>query len=363
MSDVIVIGSGLVGLAIARELCDRGLDVGVLSNADRVPASLAAAGMLAPLTETEPGSAFQWACLAARDLWPDWGRLLHQATGVDLGFCHQPTLVPAFTTREYDALDTLRRRAEAVGDGAQRIGPSDVYATCPDLAAGAIGGLLLKGEKQVDPTRVVEALVADLEQKDVLIHHDRAVAKIEVRPNHVALSGRDWSLECERVVVAAGAWSGQPDFLGLEGFVIPVRGQMIAYRSDHKWQGAIRHHHFYALVRGDEVLVGATEEKAGFADHTTEAGAEFLRDAAEALLPHLRWRRILRHWSGLRPGSFDGLPIVGPLGSERVVVASGTHRNGILLAPWLARQVAELITTGEAPDLPRELLAARLGRR
>jgi thiazole synthase len=108
------------------------------------------------------------------------------------------------------------------------------------------------------------------------------------------------------------------------------------------------------LRRNEELLVGATVEDSGFDNSTTDAGRDELRTAALGLFPKLQWKKITRHWAGLRPATPDGLPILGQQHGERVILATGHYRNGILLAPWTARVVADLLAHGHSSELPEE---------
>ncbi len=358
-SDVVVIGDGIAGRTIARGLAERGLSVDIVCSDRHNPATLAAAGLLSPLPESVSGSAFQLTCLEARDGWLTWAELLRQETSVDLGLCTKPSLFPAFNDEERQAVDALRRRAIAASEGVESLSGDQVYEFVPTLAPGAVSGLLLTDEARVDPAKVMEALAHSLEVHSVLTHRDRAVKEIRIGQDQIELIGDDWQLECGHVIVACGAWSAGIEGLGMQGIVRPVRGQMIAFKADHTWSGCIRRGRHYALTRGDEIVFGATEENAGYEDTTTEDAGLELRDCAEALLPKLTWRKTLRQWSGLRPGSVDALPIVGPWLSNRITIATGTFRNGILLAPWLGQVVGDLVQHGEAKNLPPELSTAR----
>lgn len=357
--DVLVVGDGLVGRCVARELAQRGASVDLLTSRVRAPASRAAAGMLSPLSESSSGTAFEFSCLAARDLWLTWAEQLRMESGRDLGFDSDPTVLFAFDDDQHRQLDLLRQRAEVAGDSAREIGPKELYERLPQLRSGAVSGLLLMDEPRIDPHQVLDALDYLLALAGVVIHKERDVERIEIAERGVQLLGADWRTEAPHVVMATGAWAATVQGLGLDEIIQPVRGQMIAYQAPDGMKGCVRHQEHYALVRDELLLFGATEEHVGYVDVVTEEALGDLRDAAEALFPSLAWRKVERHWSGLRPATRDGLPMIGHWLSDRLVVATGMFRNGVLLAPWCAPIVADLLLTGSSGSLPMEMAAAR----
>lgn len=359
--DILVVGDGIVGRCIARELAQRGASVDLLTSRVRAPASRAAAGMLSPLSESAPGTAFEFACLAARDLWLTWAEQLRMESGRDLGFDSEPTVLPAFDDEQHRRLDLLRQRAEVAGDSAREIGVKELYERLPQLQAGAVSGLLLMDEPRVDPHKVLDSLDYLLSLAGVIIHRERDVERIETGKNGVRLIGSDWRTEAPYVVMATGAWAATVQGLELDEIVRPVRGQMIAYQALDGMDACVRHEDLYTLTRGGELLFGATEEHVGYVDVVTEEALSGLRDAAEALFPKLAWRKVERQWSGLRPATSDGLPMIGHWLSEHLVVATGMYRNGVLLAPWSAPIVADLLLDGSSENLPREMDANRFG--
>jgi glycine oxidase len=169
----------------------------------------------------------------------------------------------------------------------------------------------------------------------------------------VRVTGKNGTRESARLVLAAGAWSGR--IPGLPFLPVrPVRGQMaLLAGADWPWKGSVRGLHGYAVRRGATgLLVGSTMEEAGFAAHPTLAGIEDILRFARGTFPTLAGARLETTWAGLRPGTPDGLPILGPLpGWPAVVAATGHFRNGILLAPWTAREIARTIQEDRGVDL------------
>lgn len=359
--DVLVLGAGIVGLAAARELAGRGLAVEVLDR--RRPgreASAAAAGMLAPLAEVpEPGPLFD-ACRAARDLWRPWLDELEDEADRRVDFDDSGALVVARDDEEEAALDALASAAAELGEDAEPMPLDEVHSHVPGLTPDLRRALLLPGDHRVDNPAACDALVRACVARGVTVRDGAAVERVETVDGAVRVTVQEGSssrlLEAGRLLVAAGAWSG-----GIEGLpplpVEPVRGQMLSLAAvDWPWLGVVRAGRRYAVrravgnavPRADGLLVGATVEDAGFHAVNTPAGLEDLVGFVRSLFPTLVDRPVHRVWAGLRPGTPDGLPLLGPWpGAEGVVAATGHYRNGILLAPWTARCVADLMVDGE----------------
>jgi glycine/D-amino acid oxidase-like deaminating enzyme len=215
----------------------------------------------------------------------------------------------------------------------------------------------------VDNVQLCAVLALAVQKLGVTIHYDSEVVRIEHRDPEgtVLVHGHHWRKEARLLVLAAGAWSGQlPDLPLLP--LRPVRGQMLMLGGvEWPWGGSVRMGHSYVVRRGATgLLVGATSEEAGFDKHTTVEGVGGLLAFARRLFPGLDRVRLERIWAGLRPGTPDGLPIVGGLPGWPAIAATGHYRNGILLAPWTARQVTRLALSPQEEEIadfsPRRFL-------
>lgn len=371
--DILIVGGGIIGLACARELDRRRHRVAVLEG--REPgsgASTAAAGLLSPLSEEHPSSEFLHLCLAARDLWCEWSVELEDATGVALGHDRSGALVPVLDEEDELYRDRLVGVARDADEPFETVKRDRLRRWVPDISPAAESALLLPGEHRVDNVQVMAALEADLARRAVPIHRQRPVRRIEAVPRRgqdgsgqhgVVVSGSGWRAQAALVVIAAGAWSAQ-----IEGLprppVRPVRGQMISFEgTPWPWRGSIRTGSGYAVRRGpDRLLVGATVEEVGFDPSLTAAARGDLVAASTRLFPSLAGSTPSAHWAGLRPGSLDELPILGWPSDLPVIWATGHYRNGILLAPWTARHVAEMASASERSD-PVDLLSPARFRR
>lgn len=340
--DVLVIGGGIVGLACARELARAGKRVEVL---ERLPAgaeaSVAAAGMLAPLAEVPQPGPFLDACRASRDLWPAWVAELSQETGLSIELDTSGTLLAAMSLDEEEHLDAITRAAEATGEVVEEIGHERFRQWVPDASPGVRRVLRLPGDHRVDNLQACAVLAAAALAAGVTMSYGFQVERIERSEGGVRVISDGDIREAEILILAAGAWSGQ--IPGLPPLPVrPVRGQMLLLQGiDWPWSGSIRGLHGYAVRRGlTGLLIGATTEEAGFFSHPTVAGIDSLLAFTRHLLPGLDEARLETIWAGLRPGTPDGLPLIGFVPGWPVLAATGHFRNGILLAPWTAREVA-----------------------
>lgn len=360
--DVLVVGGGIVGLACARELARAGMKVELL---ERLPAgaeaSLAAAGMLSPLAETLPGPLLD-ACRESRDLWLPWASTLAEETGLSVEHDASGALLVALDGEDEAWLDRVAAEARSVGEPVEEIDGSVLSRWVPDVSPGLRRSLLLPGEHRVDNVQACTVLAIAARKAGAVLTYGAEVERIERAGSGVRVVTRDRDVETPLLVLAAGAWSGT--IAGLPPLPVrPVRGQMLLLGGvDWPWKGTIRSQHGYAVRRGATgLLVGATVEEAGFACHNTAGGVESLLRFTRHALPGLDNARLEATWAGLRPGTPDGLPILGPLPGWPVIAATGHYRNGILLAPWTAREVAR-IAAGQAreetgPFSPERLLS------
>jgi glycine oxidase len=343
--DVLVVGGGIIGLACARELARAGKRVEVLERKTAgAEASIAAAGMLAPLAEVPEPGPFLDACRASRDLWPGWVAELSRETGLSIELDTSGTLLVALDSDEEARLEAVAEAAEAAGELVEEIGHDHFRQWVPDASPGVRRILRLPGDHRVDNVQACAVLASAALAAGVTISYGFEVERIE-RTHGSGGGVRVWARgdqrEAELLILAAGAWSGQ--IPGLPTLPVrPVRGQMLLLQGiDWPWRGCIRNRNGYAVRRGATgLLVGATVEEAGFFCHPTVAGVESLLAFTRHVLPGLDAARLETAWAGLRPGTPDDLPLLGFLPGWPVLTATGHFRNGILLAPWTAREVA-----------------------
>ncbi len=361
--DVVVIGGGIIGLSVARALQGLDLNVDVIeAHSPGAGASSAAAGMLSPLGESHDRPELARTLLEANRLWGAFAEGLESETGMGVGYAASGSLLPAFDTEQMESLDRIQAAADAVDEPFEAMEPADVERRYPELRGGVRRALRLPTDAIVDPVRAIEALSESLFRRGIIVHRQRTVERISEEGDGLVVQGDGWKVSAHSVVLAAGAWTNRIAGIGNVP-VSPVRGQMISFLTpDWSWQGAIRTSRRYAVRRDTgELLVGATVEDAGFDASTTESARNELSDFAHSLFPKLRWKAVARHWSGLRPAMSDGIPVLGRLGSERIVVATGHYRNGVLLAPWTAKWIRRLFRDQQIDDLPEAYRPDRFG--
>ncbi len=346
-----VIGGGVIGCAVARALALRGVRAELLERG--VPgreASHAAAGMLAPRSEADGPSEFLDLGLRSLAAYPDLAAALAEETGVDVGLALTGKLDVALDDAE---ATRLRGLADRSAGALEWLDPADLRRLEPDLSEDTAGGVWSAAEGSVDNRRLARALWLAAARAGVRFRVGAAVRAVE-RP-----SGSAFRLRLEdggvfaagRVVIAAGAWSGALAGPSGPAPVRPVRGQMASLRSAGGPRHVVYSSAGYALRRETGLaLAGATEEEAGFVDEVTAGGVEVVLSGWRRLFPMVLDAPIGAVWSGLRPGTPDGLPILGPdPEAPGFWYATGHYRNGILLAPETARVCAEGIVDGIAP--------------
>jgi glycine oxidase len=329
----VIIGAGVAGLGIGWRLLQAGWDVTILDRGQPgFGATWAAAGMLAVTAELEDAAKPELDfALASNRLWPDFAVELEQASGRDIGFTRSGTLMLAADAAELEAM--CPRGALVDGPGARALVP---------LLGAPLGGLWVPDEAHVDPRLLAEALaIAFLKAGGALIPNEAVVA-IERRDGKAVSVMTPYGRHgADAFVIAAGAWSGLLDIP-----ITPVKGEMIvlappdgaALPGPMVWGNGV-----YCVPRRDRLLIGATVQRAGFDTALTAAARDHLRGRAEGLMPSLKDWTLADHWAGLRPGSPDGLPLLGPTATANLFVAGGQYRNGILFAPAIAQMVADLV--------------------
>ncbi|GAA1792459.1 glycine oxidase ThiO [Planosporangium flavigriseum] len=339
---VAVVGGGIIGLAVAWRCVQRGLDVTVFDASDE-KATTVAAGMLAPAAEIHAGEEEVQRLLAdSAGRWPQFAAELEKATGIEVGYRDEGTLLVALTDDDLREVRRLCGVYERAGQPVHELTARELREREPLLSPRVRGGAYAPQDHQVDPRRVLTALRTALK--------GRVVTEMVTD-----LAGVD----ADVTVVAAGV--GTRALTGLP--VRPVKGQTVRVTAPqpplrHIIRGYARNRPVYLVPRRDgELVIGATEEERGF-DTSITVGAvlDLLRPAAE-LLPEVVEYPVSEIAVGLRPGTPDNAPILGALkgdiadsGHGRILVASGHYRNGVLLTPLTADLVAELVTSGVSPQ-------------
>lgn len=351
--DVAIVGGGVVGCAIAYYLSLAGVKVMVLEQRTiGGGASGAAAGMLPPWHELSAEPELLPFAVASWQMFPDLVLALQAETGIDLGYVQSGSLTPALSDDDAGALRNLVRTEQADGAPVQWLDAAGVRAAEPRLTPRVRGARFDPREHHLLPERLVQAFAAAAGRRGAELRSGALVTGLCTRGDRVEgvrLGGED--LPCEHVVIAAGAWSAMAEqWLGVPLPVRPVRGQMMALENGGLLHGLVWAQFGYLVAKPDGTIwAGATMDEIGFDTRVTPAGLAYLLGMAISTMPALKEAGLVRTWAGLRPGSGDGRPLLGPVpGWSGVSLAAGHLRNGILLSPITGKCLAEQITTGRS---------------
>jgi glycine oxidase len=369
--DVVIAGGGAIGLAIAWETATRGLSVVVADDRERAAASWAAAGMLAPVTEVHYGEEELLRLnLESQGRYESWAEELNEASGLDCGYVQCGALMVARDADDNAALKDLFEFQQSLGLDVERLRGRECRQLEPLLSPSTRGGILVRGDHQIDNRALMDALRVACERRGVQLV-DRRVAEVEVARGLVegVRFHNGERLSCSRLVIAAGAHSSDIEGLPPEAIppVRPVKGQLLHLRGragERLATHTIRGLEAYIVVRPDgRVVLGATVEEQGFDERITAGGVyELLRAGAE-LIPGLSELELVETSVGLRPGTPDNAPLLGATELEGLILATGHYRNGILLTPVTGWALAELLVNGTAPEIIKPFTPRRFATR
>ncbi len=360
VDEVLIAGGGVIGLACAWRAARRGLKVRVVERSEAVAAEATgvAAGMLAPVGEASWGEeALLDLGLSSLEMWDSFASELESDSGLEPGYRRCGALHVAL---DRDEAAELRRRLELherLGLGSEWMLPGDSRRLEPTLSPKVAGALHAPAEGAADPVALAEALAGAVRRLggEIELGSEIAAADLSGAPELTLADGR--ALRGERLVVATGAWAGTAEWLPPEARppVRPVKGEILTLRGDAAdpvCRGIVAGERVYLVPREDgRLLVGATVEERGFERTITAGGVHELLREAYRVVPEVAELEFLGATSGLRPGSPDNAPIVGPApGHPNVLLATGHFRNGILLAPVTGEAVAAMLAGEQPPE-------------
>ncbi|PYS43096.1 MAG: glycine oxidase ThiO [Acidobacteria bacterium] len=341
MHDVIVIGGGVIGLSIARELAGRKSVLLLDRGSTGQGTSRAAAGMLTPLSEADDQGPFFQLCRASHAMYDGFVQDLQSETGSDVGYSTDGLLC---LSSSEDSANVIQRRYEwqkNAGFDVQLLSADAVHEMEPLVTVPICTAVFIPGDRSVTPRRLVNALREACFNRGVEIRtglHVDSIARNQVRVGKMIL-------EAANIVIASGVWS--PELSGLDPPipVYPRKGQILslgmpagAFRRMIRWGSS-----YFVPRSSGELVVGATNEDVGFDLSNTPAGLGRLLMDAQQISSHVGAYPILETWTGLRPATPDELPILGPSAIPGVYYATGHYRNGVLLAPITAAIVSDLV--------------------
>jgi glycine oxidase len=364
-ADVLIIGGGVIGLAIGWRAAQRGLKVIVADPSPGYGASHAAAGMLTPVAEAAYAER-QLFELGSRSLslYPDFAAELTQASGVGVGFRRTGTLLVGYDADDMAMITEHAQLRESFGAASQRLSARECRRAEPLLGPAIGGGLLVEDDASVDPRLLTSALLSAVKAAGGTHRPHRATRLLTLADRAAGAELADGSkITAGQVVLSAGWASASLDGLppGVAPPLRPVKGQILRLRPtpstrsaglppalvSRTVRGLVQGSSVYLVPRQEgELVVGATQEELG-ADTTVTAGGvwQLLRDA-RAIVPGITELELAESVAGLRPGTPDNAPVLGPSALPGLVLAAGHFRSGVLLAPVTAELIAEYLVTG-----------------
>ncbi len=349
--NVLVIGGGVIGLSIARELRLSGVtQITVLDkSAAGSEASWAAAGMLAPNAEAERADDLYKFCETSNEIYPEFVRELSDETGIDIDYRKCGTIEVALTENDAERLSAKFERQKLQGFNVEALNDRDTLRLEPSLSPNVVSGIHYPDDGYVDNRQLVEALRVYLRKNGVEFIENRAAESLSLDGDRIAgaIAGGQ-ALNADLTILATGAWSSliKIGHRTLPFNVKPIKGQMISFADPAlALRKVIIAPGAYLTPRANgRILVGATVEDVAFDKAIGEAAIENLSEAAKRILPILESHQVSDSWCGFRPFAEDGLPIIGEVdGYEDLLVATAHFRNGILLAPLTAKIIADKI--------------------
>ncbi len=345
MSEVIIVGGGVIGLMSAYLLAEAGESVCLIEQGELgQEASWAGGGIVSPLYPWRYSPAVSALAHWSQDFYPRLGEQLLRDTG-----CDPEVHVTGLYWLDLDDESEALAWARALGRPLARVPMTAVQAAVPPLGAGFERALYMAGVANVRNPRLVKALRAALMQlPNVTVYEQTSVSGfLHEGRRVVGVQTGQGELRSSRVVLAAGAWSGELlATLGLKLPVEPVKGQMILFKCAKDFlPSMVLAKGRYAIPRRDgHVLIGSTLEHAGFDKTPTEQALSSLKASAIELLPALADAQVVGHWAGLRPGSPEGIPFIGEVpGYDGLWLNCGHYRNGLVLAPASCQLLADLM--------------------
>jgi glycine oxidase len=326
--------------------------------------------MLAAAVETEPGEEpLLPLTLESQRQWPDFARELEAATGISCEYRDEGTLVVALNRDDAETLRHSYDFQKGLGLDLEWLNAAEARRLEPHLKPGIAAAVFSKNDHQVESRALARALITACRGAGVALHEHCPVAEVVMSAGRASgVETAQGRVDADVVVLAAGAWSREIGGIPAahQPPVRPIKGQMLALRMDP--QAPILKHvvwlpRAYLTPRLDgRLIIGATVEERGFDTSLTAGGMLALIEGAWRGVPTIEELPIAETWVGFRPGSRDDAPMLGPSGIDGLVIATGHHRNGILLTPVSAAVVSDYILTGRLPEMARPFDPQRFDR-
>lgn len=360
-ADVVIVGGGIIGSAIALRLANSGTKVTVIDRGEPgSEASGAAAGMVAPQGEMLEPDAFFELSKTSRDIYPDFAAEVEELSGESVNYRRDGTLLVAIDDHECEELEHIYTNQTRLGLPLERLTGEMAAQRLAGLSPEIKVALLVEGDHWLNNERLAQALVKAGEKAGVEFHWHSTATRFNIKSGRVesvevGRNGSSRTYSASKFVLAAGCWSkllAEP--LGVALQMEPCHGQIIEFETREELPCVVRAGIHYLVPRsGRTVLAGTTAEYVGYEKAVTAQGLQSILEGVSRIAPLLKKATFRRAWSGLRPDTKDHYPILGYGELKNLVFATGHFRNGILLAPITSKLISELLLTGST-SLPLE---------
>jgi len=360
---IVIAGGGVIGCSIAWHVQKAGGEAILLERGEIAgEATGASAGMLIAPIEDTSNRAFNTLRNASLEMFPAVIKEIEEASGIDVEY-KVPGMIR--TARSQKAARALHKAAKKSPE-LEWVEPSVLRELEPSLTHDIAGATFSEGDADLNPGRLANAFAVAAERAGAEVHRGTMFTGLKKDGRRIdgVVTNTGTVTDIDAIVLAAGPWTESLTMrLGAKLPSPPMRGQMIAYRSKSLRHAIWGEDGYLVPKPRGYVWVGATVEDVGFRKKTTERGLAGLRRMAADLMPRLRHAKVASSWAGLRPGSPDGMPVIGRFpGKKNVFLATGHFRNGVLLAPVTGALVAELVLNGRTDRRLSPFSPQRFGR-
>ncbi|UOF91855.1 glycine oxidase ThiO [Fodinisporobacter ferrooxydans] len=354
-TDVIIIGGGIIGCSIAFYLSRKGVNCFVFDASEvGKEASLAAAGILGAMMETDAPGPLVDLCLASQKKYPALANVLLEETGIDVEYIDSGLVGVARNESEEQELYKKWKWATSLGQQVEWLPEGELQKTEPLLSKELMGGLWIPHDHQVNNEKVTQAFRIAAATRGTQFFEKHPVFRLVTQDERViGVETAAGQYTADTVVLAAGSWSEalvKP--LGLSLSVYPVKGQCFSARlSSSVLRKSVFAQKCYLIPKRDgTIVVGATQEEVGFHKEERIEAVKSLYDIAVTMVPAMKDATFIKTWAGFRPGNPNIKPILGFVnGWQNLILATGHFRKGILLAPITGEIVSNMITGEESP--------------
>lgn len=345
--DTIILGGGIIGCSLAEELARNGMNVAVIERgAIGQEASTAAAGILSASTDlTKPDPLFEFS-QSARKLYPRWVRRLEEKSGISVGLRNSGIVFLAQNAHELQVMDHRARWQRRYGIKIERWSQKKLKQKEPNIDAKVKAAFYFLDGVYLDNALLMQALAKSCRKEGVKIFEGQTVRRIAVRDHgaHGVNIGKQ-TLHAPIIINCLGSWASMNGSFPVRLPVQPVRGQILVFEGPKsRYRHAIMSHNVYGVQRQDgRLLLGSTVEFSGYQKSVTAEGMHDILCKFKRLSSAVNQCRFLYAWSGFRPHSADGFPIIGQSEIDGIYVATGHYRHGILMAPATAKYLSDSI--------------------